>query len=140
MTHILCNAYAQKIVRSPHFRFDEMKSSMPIHSILPSYYSVIYKLKIGEIKEYDLSTASGEFYFKYVRFFTLPLPPNKSPLNESFVDGEVHKILLLSRLTGNHPWKYLLPRVCHSNCYIVKVEDDKTISGDHVTDALDLLQ
>ena len=57
-----------------------------------------------------------------------------------FVNDEVCNVPLLSRLTGDHPWKYRLLRVCRSNYLIVQVEDDETITGEHLTDTLNLLQ
>ena len=69
ISHLLQICNAEKIFSSLHFRFDEMHSSMPSYSPPPSYHNIIPKLKVGETEEFDLSTVSGEFYIKHVRFF-----------------------------------------------------------------------
>ena len=136
ITRLLCNPHAHNIVMSQHFWFDKTHLSIKTHPLPPSYRNIISKLIVGKIEEFDSSTVSGTFDIKDVRFFTLPLSTNKAPLNVSFVDDELFNILLLSRLTGNYPWKSRFPSMHQSSCWIVQVEDDELITVEYTTNAL----
>ena len=74
MTHLICIHSTQKLVRSPYFRFDEMRSSVLSHSLTSSYLKMMPNLKVGDIEEISLSTKQMALDFDDVQVFTLPLP------------------------------------------------------------------
>lgn len=96
-------------------------------------------LQVSDIHNLKLEREDGPFHSSKASCFTLPLPRSGS-LNITIKDDLVYNMSYLRRLYPRHSWRNITPKNMSSNYWITQVEDDESITSEHVTEAVQFLR
>ena len=79
--HVLFDQSTNAISRSPFFRFDPSYSTIPSHSLPPTYRHLMGNLQLEDVKVAAVPITSLPFEATQNHSFTVPLPHESCPFN-----------------------------------------------------------
>ena len=124
-TRVLFDQSTNAISRSPFFRFDPSYSTIPSHSLPPTYRHLMGNLQLEDVKLAAVPITSLPFEATQMHSFTVPLPHESCPLNCKITDDFEYQLPILAKLHKRHPWKTIIPSHLQRNAWIVAVHDDQ---------------
>ena len=86
MTHMRCEPSKNKFIRTLYFRFDSSFSATILHSLPPSYRSIMGNLKVESENEVHLENITDYFSATNIKYFQLSLPSETAPLSITIKD------------------------------------------------------
>ena len=135
---LMCDFKKKKIFWAMYLKLDRQFASTPTHVLPLGIKNQLSPLACQQLPDMPFNTVEDHFslFDSTDRYdVILSLPSEDTPLHINVIDDEDFHVPLLKSISKRHMWCHFLVSSFKSNCWIVSIHDEESISAEGAREA-----